>query len=324
MSLTRTTLDRSSEPGLSPRPTIMAMGVKAGQCLSTPGFSGEVISAGTRAAYIATNKGEILAVCRPDQQPHPRSFLTDMDLSMFHVGLRTWLEGNELCFSSGIALNLNGHKVWDRQPLEAGGATPIHRLRSRCEDLLQAALDILEGENLGLALSSFTEDGNAGYSRVLPHATSPLIAAGVERIRELLPHCRCGDLHSVLPIAEQLIGLGPGLTPSGDDFVGGLTFMAFHLNRAYPTGRWLEGGDIPALLARSESMTSRISHALLTDLAEGQSHDSLHDLVDSLFSDAGEFGSSEHVRRVAEIGHSSGWDMLTGMLAGLLPVIYRA
>lgn len=67
-------------------------------------------------------------------------------------------------------------------------------------------------------------------------------------------------------------------------------------------------------------MTSRISHALLTDLAEGQSHDSLHDLVDSLFSDAGEFSPSEHVRRVAEIGHSSGW----GMLAGLLPVIYRA
>ena len=309
---------------MNPRPAIKLMGVKAGRYLSAPGFSGEVISAGTRAVYIATDRSEILAVCRNGQQPHPRSFSTGMDLSMFHVGLRTWLEGNELCFSNGIALDLNGYKVWDRQPLEAGSATQVHRLRSRCETLLQAALDLHEGDNLGLALASFTDDGDAGCPRDLPHATSPLIVAGVERVRELLPHCRRGDLHSALPLAEQLIGLGPGLTPSGDDFVGGLTFMTVHLNRAYPTERWLEGGDIQALLAGSESMTTRISHALLTDLAEGQSHESLHALVDSLFSDAGDFCPYEHVRRVTEIGHSSGWDMLTGMLAALLPVIYRA
>ena len=97
---------------------------------------------------------------------------------------------------------------------------------------------------------------------------------------ELAPICRRGDLEPVLKLAERLIGLGPGLTPSGDDFVGGLIFMARHLISAYPRERWWQGGNIGGLLAYSETMTSKISHALLSDLAEGQSHESLHELVE--------------------------------------------
>ena len=100
--------------------------------------------------------------------------------------------------------------------------------------------------------------------------------------------------------------------------------MSSALNAVYPATRWWEGGDVPAFMARSISMTSKISHALLTDLSEGQSHASLHDLVDNLFSIDQKFEAEEHVRRVTEIGHSSGWDLLTGMLAGLSPVVYRA
>lgn len=323
MSLARTLIDWPSESALDPLPTVKLIGAKAHRYMSAPGFSGEVISAGASAAYIATDAGDILAVCRLDQQPHPRSFLTNLDLSMLHVGLRTWIEGPELRFSNGTALNMRNHQVWNRQPPEAEGALPLQKLRSRCHTLLQAAITLHGGDNLGLSLSLFTENDDSETASSLPSA-SPLIAAGIGQIRRLLPFCRCGNLQAALESSERLIGLGPGLTPSGDDFVGGLIFMALKLNTAYPSERWWEGGDIPALLACSGSMTSKISHALLTDLSEGQSHASLHDLADALLSDDEEFDAENHVRQVAEIGHSSGWDMLTGMLAGLLPVINRA
>ena len=99
--------------------------------------------------------------------------------------------------------------------------------------------------------------------------------------------------------------------------------MVRYLNAAYPQERWWQGGNIGGLLAHSETMTSRISHALLSDLAEGQSHESLHDLAEELVVDDEKLDAASHVRRVTEIGQSSGWDILTGMLAGLLPVIYR-
>lgn len=323
MTHSKTLLAWPSGISSSPRPKIKLIGAKADCYLSSPEFSGQVIAAGTRSAYIATDDGNILAACRLDQRPHPRSFLTDLDLATLHVGLRTWTEGTDLRFSNNLSLDLRDRRVWNRQLPAASNATPLQQLRSRCDDLFLAARNLHEGEHLGLAIPYLTEGRDAAHSLDIPETTSPLVDAGVEQVRRLLPQCRRGNLESVLQLADQLIGLGPGLTPSGDDFIGGLIFMSLHLNAAYPAERWWEGGNIPALLTRSEPMTSQISHALLTDLSEGQSHESLHDLADALLSGREGFDATIHVRRLSEIGQSSGWDMLTGMLAALLPVIYR-
>jgi hypothetical protein len=323
MSTTKTSPERPSKSRLAPRPTVNLIGIKAGRYLSTPGFSGEVISVGERAAYIATDEGDILAACRDDQQPHPRSFLTDLDLSNLHVGLRTWVEGTKLWFSNGVSLPIAEAQRWSSGPRAPVNIMSLEKLRSRCGDLLRAAIDLHEGDDLGLSLPFLINDDGAETSPDLQTAISPLTAAGVELIRGLLPHRRSGDLESVLKLAEQLIGLGPGLTPSGDDFVGGLVFMSRRLSSAYPEERWWEGGDLPALLAYARSNTSRISYALLTDLFESQSHASLHALAHELISDTGGFDAKFHVRQVTQIGHSSGWDMLTGILAALLPVFHR-
>jgi len=313
-----------SRTGSTSRPAINLIGAKANLYLSSPGFSGQVIAAGTEFAYIATDDGNILAACRQDLQPHPRSFQTDLDLAMIRVGLRTWVEGTELRFSNDISLDLKDRRqVGIRQPPAASRVVPLQQLRSRCDELLRAALDLHEGENLGLALPFFTTDNYAANSPDLPSVASPLINAGVEQIERLIPICRYGNLEAVLQLAEQLIGLGPGLTPSGDDFTGGLIFMSLQLIAAYPEERLWEGGNIPGLLARSALTTSKLSHALLTDLAEGQSHASLHDLADALVSDVEGFDAANHVRQITRIGHTSGWDMLTGVLAGLLPVLSR-
>lgn len=311
-----------SRPGK--RPAVKLIGAKAGRYLSALGFSGEVISAGERAAYIATGEGDILAACRTDQQPHPRSLLTDLDLSTLHAGLRTWVEGRELCFSNGTRLRLADAQLWNGEPWMLEKAVCLQRLRYRCDDLLRAAIDLHDGDDLGLSLPFFTQDDGAETPPDLRTGSSLLTATGVELIRGLLPHCRSGDSEAVLKLTEQLIGLGPGLTPSGDDFAGGLVFMSRHLSATYPEEHWWEGGDLPALLAYARSNTSRISFALLTDLFEGQSHASLHDLAHGLISDTGGFDAESHVRCVTQIGQSSGWDMLTGMLAALLPVCHRA
>ena len=311
-------------------PKIELIGAKANRYLSNPGFSGQVIAVGTRAAYIATDDGNILAACPLDQHPHPRSFLTDLDHSRLQVGLRTWVEGAELRFSNGDSLYIGGRLVWDARPPTTAGVAPVQRLRDRSNELLRAAVEHHEGENLGLAIPFFrmddVEDHDSARSAGLADGTAPLVAAGVKQVRRVLPLCHSGNLEPVVQTAEQLIGLGPGLTPSGDDFTGGLIFMSVHLKAAYPAERWWKGGDIAGLLTRSEPMTSRISHALLTDLAEGHSHAPLHALVDALISDtpgSEDFDAAEHIHHVTTIGQCSGWDMLTGILAGLLPVILR-
>lgn len=102
--------------------------------------------------------------------------------------------------------------------------------------------------------------------------------------------------------AEQLIGLGPGLTPSGDDYLGGM-LVALRLDgrgmQAEGLWRWLQ----PRLAAR----TSAISAAHLAAASAGEAHEALHAVLNgNLDLDA-----------LDAVGHCSGWDALAGAVAVL-------
>ena len=109
--------------------------------------------------------------------------------------------------------------------------------------------------------------------------------------------------------AEMLLGLGPGLTPSGDDYVGGVLIAL----RAFGKAQQAE-----ALWARIApwvpERTNRISAAHFCAAAQGQGQDALHACLDALIEGATE-GWSERIAPVVSIGHCSGWDSLAGVLA---------
>ena len=65
-------------------------------------------------------------------------------------------------------------------------------------------------------------------------------------------------------------------------------------------------------------MTNSISHALLSDFAMGQGYEAMHDLMDGMLTGDANFDAETHVIRVTSMGSSSGWDMLTGLLTGML------
>src|SRR3954464_4939563 len=107
--------------------------------------------------------------------------------------------------------------------------------------------------------------------------------------------------------AQALIGLGPGLTPSGDDYLGGVLIALHQLGRevqARGLWRWLE----PRL-----KRTSAISAAHLAAAAAGEGHEALHACLHALCERdadwAGVLGDLESV------GHTSGWDSLAGVVA---------
>lgn len=108
--------------------------------------------------------------------------------------------------------------------------------------------------------------------------------------------------------ASALIGLGPGLTPAGDDFVGG-ALIALHARGSHDVaariGRWA--------LALAERRTGRISRAHLACAARGEAHEALHALLAARDPDA-VVAAMDALDRV---GHSSGWDAAAGALAGL-------
>lgn len=118
--------------------------------------------------------------------------------------------------------------------------------------------------------------------------------------------------------ASELIGLGPGLTPAGDDYVAG-----------FALGRYARGDE--ATLGRlanavGAGRTTEVSTVMLTEALRGRANAPLCALVEVLaLSTAENLGNpsaetgpvEDALQQVLEIGHTSGYAMASGLLAAL-------
>ncbi len=110
---------------------------------------------------------------------------------------------------------------------------------------------------------------------------------------------------------DGLIGLGPGLTPSGDDFLGGAMIGLRILGRPELSAR-LFGAVKDKVALRSNA----ISAIHLAAAAEGAGSEWLHAALNrTLAGDAGLLPTA--LKNVDRIGHTSGWDAFAGAVTVL-------
>ncbi len=126
-----------------------------------------------------------------------------------------------------------------------------------------------------------------------------------------------GSPDDVVRAAGALLGLGNGLTPSGDDFVGGAFFARAFAADVAGVAIHRSRETIARVLTAAATLTNPISVALLGDMLHGRGHASLHELANALAM--GRLDDAVHAAtRLAHLGHSSGWDILAGFLGGVL------
>jgi hypothetical protein len=156
-----------------------------------------------------------------------------------------------------------------------------------------------------------------GFGRWLAgRELQPLLAPVTARIEALAAAVDQDDAVAVTSAAVGLLGLGPGLTPAGDDLVGGV-FFGRRLRAGVPAPGDAWRAAATTLRAAAVEATHPISAALLGDLLDGHGHAPLHDLVRALVAGEGDRARAA-AGRLVHIGHSSGWDMLTGLAIGVL------
>lgn len=149
------------------------------------------------------------------------------------------------------------------------------------------------------ALSSAHEPGTA-LGRV-PGARSALDALGVAIARE--------DRPSAVEAARRLVGLGPGLTPSGDDALAGVE-AALHV-AGHPLA-----GFLHATLADIDRRTTMVSAAMLRHAARGDAPERLHRLMATVLAPS-PVGLGDTIRAMVDWGATSGADTLAGSLVAL-------
>jgi hypothetical protein len=137
----------------------------------------------------------------------------------------------------------------------------------------------------------------------------PMISKRIARLETWLSGPR-----STMEEVHGIVGLGPGLTPSGDDALIGALAMFDALAE-----RNAHAALARAIDAIAPGQTSPLSHCFLRAATAGHISERFHTIVSSVV--VGDLDRAIATART--IGHSSGWDMLTGAMLALSSVTGR-
>lgn len=155
-------------------------------------------------------------------------------------------------------------------------------------------------------------EGPRGFGALLAGSDPEFpLDLGVERVRRFAAALQSNDPRAAGAAAYPLLGFGTGLTPSGDDLVGAALFA--RRMRAPGDECWASLAD--DLLEAVAKRSHFVSAALFRDLVHGHSFAPLHAAAHALAAND-DRGALIAARALVAIGHSSGWDMVTGFLLG--------
>lgn len=128
-------------------------------------------------------------------------------------------------------------------------------------------------------------------------------------MERLLAGLQKEDSRMVSDAVSGLLGLGTGLTPSGDDVLCGMLYVLVRSGIAESAGVQAMKN---AVLALAEERTNAISAAYLTAIARGGNYERMGAVL-AYLSGQGE----DQIQKLLEVGSNSGSEMLLGMLAAV-------
>lgn len=233
-----------------------------------------------------------------------RVWTKDLSLQTLTPGLRAVSRDGILRFdSSPLTVDMRRAHVWRCRVSELN----LNMRRLATQQAWSAAWDLLNEEqrirNADLVADDLLQTGTGSpLSQRIGKPAMSLVASADEF-----------DIQAAIRSARQMIGLGPGVTPSGDDiligFLAGLWSMAGESREKLTFIRSF-GADLLELAGQ----TSEISRTYLMHAAQGQFSSSLSYLAEAIATGG---GVEESIRSAMLVGHSSGADSVTGLLMGL-------
>jgi len=290
------------------------IGQQANKLLALPNCSGEVMATFSRCTYLKGPEDEILWLADPSLPAHRRSIQVHLPQNLLTTGMSFRLQGAKLVIGDRMMVDMEpACELRFPQP-DPKQVLPIPEVVHRSRRVTRILGTSKEADGLGQLILLL---GNDRYKVSRPPSDTFLNRA-LGPIRRIVEACIRCDFNRIALESLPLIGYGPGLTPSGDDFLGGLLFTSTWLRLAYPGQfdwdvQWTE-----RIVSTARFQTNRISHALMKDLAHGHGPQPLHTFLLALLMDVNFEDLVEVVQPLLEIGHSSGWDLLAGVLTGML------
>ncbi|NHC38367.1 DUF2877 domain-containing protein [Bacillus sp. MM2020_1] len=272
------------------------------QAIVHSGFNGFIHSIFDKTVNIKCRKtGDLYTLASNSLDNGPNSIVIDINSfadSHFELTDNVFTNKNTLYIEDKMAISLNDIKKWEC--LLPG--YPINDTRLR--------------KNLIIIKNQIEEFGKSGGMKRNSHAKNPFEIEMANMLQERAHSLLCSlvnnNVADALRHANGLIGLGPGLTPSGDDFLTGL-MATFHLPNC-PCLSFRSFNE--NVVTSAQSLTNDISYMTLKMASVARVRESIVTLLHLALN-----GEEEHLisalQEVLKIGSSSGTDIALGLVSGL-------
>lgn len=282
--------------------TALSYGSEVADLMGHAPVKGRVLAVLRKALYLQSDLGHILCVACPDAEDGPLTLRVrhlSQVLRDFQVrpGAPFVVDENGITLCASVSISWSRVSAWvPTFPAQTG---------SKCARW-QAAAELIH------LLVSVSRDG-----------LIPLGSLIEDRLKEglynLSPSAHRKSVATAQDAALRLLGLGEGLTPSGDDIVmGWLAMLVWQANLGlFPQPVVSALAD--AIREAAPTRTNVISSRLLYYAARGLVYAPAMQLGAVLLAGY-DRGVEAPAHRLLAIGSSSGADMARGLLAGLLDV----
>lgn len=281
-------------------------------------ITGEIHSAFERVFNIKFND-TLVGIARNDVYRSQINMITDVstDESMTSLGVRRGVRArigkNRIIIGSTLKVSVTGTKIW--QPSTSVHTPSNPKIISRnLEEVKRKMSSRNIDEGLGQLLGhidDILEDGISGTynlnqvaKKALP-SIDKLAKGALERNPEKLKDASKG-----------LIGLGLGLTPSGDDMLAGFMIARWWITNSFGTKLNQVKEENTSIKRQMEDKTTLFSKQHLRYAAKGETNEAVENFLKAILKDQMS-NINLHIDHVIGMGETSGTDTMFGLLLGL-------
>ena len=258
-----------------------------------------------RVCNLVDEDWRVISLVAPEIGRGPFSLVVALRNGLFtdfiHADSPVFTHPHELRLQVGaLAVDTGAAELWNPRPF----------WEAILPSAVQTYLPLLESK-----LAAFSPDSLA-HVNGRSDPTAQKVKTAIYTLQHGLEN---GDLAACEEGAQNLAGLGVGLTPAGDDFLLG-TIYGLWLN-SFQRGDAKTQRMIEAIAETAAARTTTLSAAWLRAAARGEAGEPWHELLAAL-RDSGETALTEPVEvavsqaidRILATGHTSGADALAGFV----------
>ena len=296
---------------------ITSMGGPLVKRVPQSGRWGTVFAVFRQSCYLESGGGQVFCLADQELGEGPLTIAVKIPSKTtfrslgINEGCHLDTDGADLVVGHELVLTTSETVTWEPEPVVS--TAPPDEILRRLDVLINLVDPLIPSDGLAEIIPLTAGIANAGSSGVVN--MNAVAAMAMPRLSRL-----CGGLtRSASEAIDQgvtgLVGLGPGLTPSGDDLLGGMLVVL----RAMQNTASLYSVDALAdcVTRHAATETTRISAAMLEQSARGYGSAAQHRLLQCLLEVDDRPDKVNAALDLIRTGHTSGWDALAGILLGI-------